>query len=161
MARNSALVLWSHSLPLTVLRSRRPVTALAAGSATSVTVVLVIQLIFSLARARSSMIFEARNSSRRCTMVTSVANLVRNNASSMALSPPPITVTGCPRKKNPSHVAHELTPCPTKACSDGSPSQRADAPEAMMSVCASSCSSPIQSLNGRDDRSARVTAPCL
>ena len=39
---------------------------------------------FSAARARSSMIFEARNSSRRLTIVTFEANLARKIASSIA-----------------------------------------------------------------------------
>ena len=39
-----------------------------------------------------------------------------------------------PRKKNPSQVAQLETPCPISACSLGNPSQRALAPEAMISV---------------------------
>ena len=50
-----------------------------------------MKLIFSWARARSAMILEARSASRRCTTVTDLANLVRNSASSMAESPPPMT----------------------------------------------------------------------
>ena len=42
--------------------------------------------------ARSSMIFEARNSSRRFTIVTFDENLARKSASSIAESPPP-TIT--------------------------------------------------------------------
>src|ERR1039458_5877426 len=38
------------------------------------------------------MIFEARNSSRRCTSVTSLPKRERKLASSMAESPPPITM---------------------------------------------------------------------
>ena len=52
----------------------------------------------------------------------------------MAESPPPITAISLPEKKKPSHVAQEETPWPISACSFGSPSQRADAPLAMMSV---------------------------
>ena len=47
---------------------------------------------FSIARARSSMIFEARNSSRRWTIVTFEANLARKIASSIAVSPPPTMI---------------------------------------------------------------------
>ena len=47
---------------------------------------------FSVLRARSSMIFEARNSSRRWTIVTCEENLARKRASSIAESPPP-TIT--------------------------------------------------------------------
>ena len=47
---------------------------------------------FSVSRARSSMIFEARNSSRRFTIVTREENLARKSASSIAESPPP-TIT--------------------------------------------------------------------
>ena len=60
---------------------------------------------FSTARARSSMMLEARNSSRRCTMTTFDANLARNIASSMAESPPPTITVGTSRKKAASQVA--------------------------------------------------------
>jgi hypothetical protein len=52
-----------------------------------------------LVRAPLSMIFDARSVSRRCTMVTLLANLVRNTASSIAESPPPTTAISWPRKK--------------------------------------------------------------
>ena len=84
--------------------------------------------------ARSSMIFEARKASRRCSSVTFVAKRVRNIASSIAESPPPTTAISLSRKKNPSHVAQLDTPCPISACSLGRPSQRALAPEATISV---------------------------
>jgi hypothetical protein len=67
-------------------------------------------------------------------MVTFVANRVRKSASSIAESPPPITAISLPDVKKPSQVAQELTPWPISACSDGRFSQRADAPEAMISV---------------------------
>ena len=66
--------------------------------------------------------------------VTWVAKRVRKVASSMAESPPPMTVISLPEKKNPSQVAQEETPCPISACSFGSPSQRAEAPLAMITV---------------------------
>jgi len=66
---------------------------------TSSTSVLVSQRILSLFLARSSMILEARNSSRRWTMVTVFPNLVRKVASSIAESPPPTTAMSLPRKK--------------------------------------------------------------
>ena len=47
--------------------------------------------IFGLFSARSCMILEARNVSRRWIRMTFDANLVRNVASSTALSPPPTT----------------------------------------------------------------------
>jgi hypothetical protein len=56
------------------------------------------------------MIFEARRLSLRCTIVTERANLVRNVASSIAESPPPMTAMSCSRKKKPSQVAHQETP---------------------------------------------------
>ena len=52
--------------------------------------------IFGFLSARSCMIFEARRVSRRCTTVTCFANLVRNVASSIAVSPPPTTRTSLP-----------------------------------------------------------------
>ena len=52
--------------------------------------------IFGFWRALSCMILEARRLSRRCTIVTFDANLVRKPASSMAVSPPPTTSTSLP-----------------------------------------------------------------
>ena len=56
------------------------------------------------------MIFDARSWSRRWTIVTDRANLVRKMASSRAESPPPTTAMSSPRKKKPSQVAHVDTP---------------------------------------------------
>ena len=44
--------------------------------------------------------------------VTFDAKLVKNNASSTALFPPPITATSLFLKKKPSHVAQAEIPCP-------------------------------------------------
>ena len=60
---------------------------------------------FSSARARSSMIFEARNSSRRWTTVTFEANFDRKIASSIAESPPPTMIVCASLKKAASQVA--------------------------------------------------------
>ncbi len=60
---------------------------------------------FSCACARSSMIFEARNSSRRCTTVTFFANFERKIASSIAESPPPTMIVVASLKKAASQVA--------------------------------------------------------
>ena len=59
-------------------------------------------------------------------IVTLVAKRVRNVASSMAESPPPITTISFPEKKKPSQVAQEETPWPISFCSLGRPSQRAE-----------------------------------
>ena len=59
----------------------------------------------SIERARSSMIFDARNSSRRWTTVTLEANFDRKIASSIALSPPPTMMVGLSLKKAASQVA--------------------------------------------------------
>ena len=60
---------------------------------------------FSIARARSSMIFEARNSSRRWTIVTFEANFARKIASSIAESPPPTMIVVLLAKNAASQVA--------------------------------------------------------
>ncbi len=78
----------------------------------------------------------ALKSDRRCNIVTTVANLVKKLASSMALSPPPITTTSLPLKKNPSQVAQALTPLPLSRCSLSSPSQLASAPVAIITALA-------------------------
>ncbi len=80
------------------------------------------------------MMREARKCSLRLMRVTLVAKRVRKRASSMALSPPPMTAISLPEEKKPSQVAQELTPWPMRACSEGRLSQRALAPEAMISV---------------------------
>ena len=98
--------------------------------------------IFGFENALSCMIFDPRSVSRRWMIVTFDANFVRNVASSSAESPPPTTAIGLSRKKNPSQVAHVDTPCPSSLRSDGKPSNRADAPVAMMSVDVYRVSSP-------------------
>ncbi len=65
----------------------------------------VTSSMLSVWRARSSMIAEARNSGRRCTIETFSANFDRNVASSIAVSPPPTTIVWAPRKKAASQVA--------------------------------------------------------
>jgi hypothetical protein len=47
------------------------------------------------------------------------AKRVRKVASSIAESPPPTTAMSWSRKKNPSQVAHALTPWPSSFCSPG------------------------------------------
>ena len=82
------------------------------------------------------MIFDARNSSRRCTIVTFVANLVRKFASSIAVSPPPTTMTSLPLKKKPSQVAQAETPWPISCFSESRPSSLAEAPVETMTASA-------------------------
>ena len=103
------------------------------------------------------MTLDARNASRRCTIVTFDANFVRKVASSMAVSPPPTTTSSRSRKKKPSHVAQALTPRPRSRSSPGMSSQRAVAPVAMIRVRARHAWSPAFTRNGRDERSTSVT----
>ena len=61
---------------------------------------------FSVARARSSMIFEARNSSRRLTITSPCEeNFARKIASSIAESPPPTMIVARSLKNAASQVA--------------------------------------------------------
>ena len=60
---------------------------------------------FSVDFARSSMIFEARNSSRRFTITTFLENLARKSASSIAESPPPTMIVARSLKNAASQVA--------------------------------------------------------
>ena len=64
------------------------------------------------------MIFEARSSLRRWISVTWVAKRVRKSASSSAVSPPPTTAIGLPRKSAPSQVAQAETPLFWRRVSD-------------------------------------------
>ena len=97
---------------------------------TSSTAYGVSSSIFGLARARLTMICEARKSLRRWTSVTLVPKRVRKSASSNAESPPPTTTIVFSLKKAPSQVAQAETPRPWSRCSESSPSQRALAPVA-------------------------------
>ena len=92
--------------------------------------------------ARSCMIFEARNSSRRLTTVRSSANLEMKIASSIAESPPPITITFWSLKKAPSQTPQVETPRPPSSISPGTPSRRGSAPIARITVLARCSSSP-------------------
>ena len=95
-----------------------------------------------MALARSNMILDARNSSRRWISVTLRAKRVRKMASSIAESPPPMTAMSWSRKKNPSQVAQVLTPVPMRSCSPGTPRCVAAAPIARITDRAWKVSSP-------------------
>ena len=97
---------------------------------------------FGCSAARSCMIFEARNSSRRLTIVSSLANLEMKIASSIAESPPPITITLRSLKKAPSQTPQVETPQPLSSISPGTPSRRGSAPIARITVLARCSSSP-------------------
>src|ERR1041384_3012247 len=71
-----------------VLRLRRRRLDTAPSPCTSSTTESHTNAILSFASARSCMIFDARNASRRWMTVTFAANLVRKIASSLAESPP-------------------------------------------------------------------------
>ena len=89
---------------------------------------------------------------------TSLANFVRNSASSSALSPPPTTATFASRKKKPSQVAQAETPRPRIALSLSRPSHMADAPVARMSASAVYVVPDAVTRNGRSDRSTASTS---
>src|SRR5690625_1366561 len=101
---------------------------------TSTTCEFQTNSIFSLAKARSCIILDARSSSLRCTTYTLEANRVRKSASSIAVSPPPTMTTSSSRKNAPSQVAHADTPRPSRRRSFSSPRYLADAPVEMITV---------------------------
>ncbi|MEA2335712.1 MAG: hypothetical protein QOG40_2202, partial [Solirubrobacteraceae bacterium] len=72
----------SRDSPVSVFFSVAWPSAPFSAGTNSSTVYGVSSSMFSCARARSSMIFEARKSARRCTTVTLEANLERKMASS-------------------------------------------------------------------------------
>ena len=133
MATNSAVASSTLSSPVTVLRIFSPPT-LPSASTTESTTVSVRNSIFSLSRARSSMILEARKFSERWIRVTLEPNLVRKVASSMAESPPPTTAMCWSLKKKPSQVAQVDTPRPVSSASPGMPRWRGAAPVARMTA---------------------------
>jgi hypothetical protein len=109
--------------------------------------------IFGFSRARSIMIFDALNASRRWSRCTFDAKRVRYVASSKAVSPPPTTAISRSRKKKPSQVAHADTPRPRSLVSESSPSHSADAPVATMTDWAVYSVPRAHSRNGRRLRS--------
>ena len=112
--------------------------------------------IFGLSMARLSMIREARNPGRRCTMLTLLANLVRKVASSMAESPPPTTISSLSRKKKPSQVAQAETPWPIRRVSDSISRSRAEAPVATITASAVKTVPSASTLNGVPEKSTAV-----
>ena len=91
MATNTPSVLNRVVSPVSV--SSRVTASTALSPCISVTIEFQMTSTFSLSSARVAMIRDALNSSRRWTMVTFEANLVRNSASSIAVSPPPTTTS--------------------------------------------------------------------
>src|SRR2546428_529675 len=75
----------------------------------------------------------------------------------MAVSPPPTDATSNPFAKNPSQVAHALTPCPFSRSSLGSPSHLASAPVATITARPPYTSSFTHTLIGVFFQSSRVT----
>ena len=104
------------------------------------------------------MICEARKSLRRWTRLTLVANFVRKTASSIAESPPPTTTTCLSRKKAASQTAQYETPRPCSVRSDSSPSCRAVAPVATITLSAAYSFSPTQTRSGCSVKSTFVTS---
>ena len=86
---------------------------------------------------------------------------MRKTASSIAVSPPPTTISSLSRKNAPSQVAHADTPRPIRVCSPGMPSQRALAPVAMMTVRALYSVSSTQMRKGRSEKSTRETSSVM
>ena len=159
MATKIPLQASSRVLPSRGSRSRTPVTpGLGNSPRISSITALVTNSILGLRRARSSMAAEARKPSRRCTMVTLVARLVRYVASSMAVSPPPTTIRSMPLKNAPSQVAHADSPWLRNLSSEGMSSHLAEAPVATMTVSAKKSPSPVATLNGRAVSSTEVTS---
>ena len=142
-----------RSAPEAVSDNRSPLTL--ASPRTSSTAVFVWISILGCALARSTMIFEALNVSRRWSRWTFVAKRVRKVASSKAVSPPPMTAISRSRKKKPSHVAQADTPRPRSRVSLSRPSHSAEAPVAMMTDSARYSVPRAQIRKGRDEKSTR------
>ena len=104
------------------------------------------------------MIFEARNSSRRCTTVSVFAYLEMKIESSIAESPPPITITSSPLKNAPSQTPQVETPRPASSSSPGSPSRRGSAPIARITLLATCSTSPMKTRCGPPSESSTRSA---
>ena len=149
----SSLCTWSVCVFLNITVS----TPFSCDPIISSTVELYLNDIFRLDIALSTMIFDARNSSRRWTTTTSDANFVRKVASSIAESPPPTTKTFLSLKKKPSQVAQADTPCPISLVSDSSPNKRADAPVEIIIASAKYSSLLTHTMYGLLERSTLST----
>src|SRR5690606_9124556 len=134
-------------LPVTVSFNRTPSTLLSPW--TSSTVLFQRISILSLAKALSCIALLPLSSSRRWIRYTLLANLVRNVASSRAVSPPPTTAISLPLKKNPSQVAQLETPFPRKRVSLSIPSHFAEAPVAKITASAEYFWPSASIVNGR------------
>mmetsp|Transcript_33837 Transcript_33837/g.84323 ORF Transcript_33837/g.84323 Transcript_33837/m.84323 type:complete len:270 (+) Transcript_33837:385-1194(+) len=117
-------------------------------------------VIFAWPSTRSASTLVARNDSPRCTTVTALDVRASTRASSMAVSPPPMTTTALLVYMNPSHVAHAETPLPLKSHSPGTPSQRESAPVARMTLCARIRLWLVRTVIGLERRSTERTRSC-
>mmetsp|Transcript_30712 Transcript_30712/g.52532 ORF Transcript_30712/g.52532 Transcript_30712/m.52532 type:complete len:204 (-) Transcript_30712:895-1506(-) len=124
----------------------------------SLTVEFHITVIFGLESTALCSTADARKVSRRWMSVTDDDVRARTSASSIAVSPPPITTTGFAEKRKPSHVAHDETPPPLKSSSPGTESQRLSAPVAITIACAVSAELFVLITKGRCDRSTSSTS---
>merc|ERR1711865_225348 len=93
-------------------------------------------VIFGLLNTRCCIAWLARNVSRRWKTVTPEQIRDNTSASSIAVSPPPMTAHSLPLNKKPSQVAQPDTPCPRYSYSPAAPSHRASDPVAIMTECA-------------------------
>ncbi len=134
IAMNRPVTGRSESSPVLTLRSFRPESFWSPW--TSATSLSHTNVILGSAKARSCIALEARRVSRRWTIVTDFAKRERNVASSIAVSPPPITAMSWSLKKKPSQVAHQETPRPDRASSFGRPSLRCWEPVVTMTALA-------------------------
>ena len=92
IAMNAPAIGSSLVSPVSVLTSSARSSWPFSPARKALTVYGVRNSMFSVVCARSSMIFEARNSSRRFTIVTLDENFARKIASSIAESPPPTMI---------------------------------------------------------------------
>ena len=106
---------------------------------------------------RSAKARDARKESRRCTTVTDFDVRAKTSASSIAVSPPPTTATSISLKRNPSQVAHELTPPPLYVASPSTPNHLLSAPVATINEWAEMLASGVSTRKGLCDRSMEET----
>ena len=103
---------------------------------TSVTTEFQVNFIFGSSKASSFRAAHALSSLPLWITWTDDARLVRNVASSIAVSPPPTTATFLPLKKNPSQTAQFETPFPMSRISESRLRRLGVAPVATMTESA-------------------------
>ena len=156
MAMNAPVASMVSVLPSCVFSRTAPLSPLSSESHSLICRKVRIS-IFGWLAARSYMMVDALNTSRRWMSVTLLAKRVKKVASSHAESPPPMTNTCSSRKKAPSQVAQVEMPRPFCSASPGASNHKDSAPVQTIMECVRKVSPSTITLYGRSLKSTSST----